>query len=70
MKKSQKKITQGDYIREGVNFETYIRESDVILRSDEYIIVHLDGVKFTSKYYKMFSKEDKKKIIESLENIL
>lgn len=39
MKKSQKRITQGDYIREGVNFETYIRENDIILRSDEYITI-------------------------------
>lgn len=69
MKKPQKRITQGDYIREGVNFETYIRESDIILRSDEYIIVHLDGVKFTSKYYKTFSKGDKKKVVETLAKV-
>ena len=69
MKKTQKRITQGDYIREGRDFEAYIRESDVILRSDEYIIVHLDGVKFTGKYYKTFSKEDKRKVVETLANV-
>lgn len=69
MKTSQKRITQEDYIREGVKFETYIRESDMILRSDEYIIVHLDGVKFTGKYYKNLSKEDKKKVVVALANV-
>lgn len=69
MKTSQKRITQWDYIREGVKFETFIRESDMILRSDEYIIVHLDGVKFTGKYYNKFSKENKKKVVEALANV-
>lgn len=69
MKTSQKRITQGDYIRERVKFATYIRECDKILRSDEYIIVHLDGIKFTGKYYKRFSKEDKKKVVEALANV-
>lgn len=60
MKDSQKRITQADYIREGIKFETYIRESDVRLRSDEYIVIHLDGVKFTGNYYKKYSNDDKK----------
>lgn len=69
MKTSQKRVTQENYIREGLKFETYIRESDIILRSDEYIIVHLDGVKFTGKYYKRFSKESKEKVVVALANV-
>ena len=33
----QKKITQGEFVSVGKNFETYIRESDLRLRTDESI---------------------------------
>lgn len=69
MKDSQKRITQADYIREGIKFETYIRESDVRLRSDEYIVIHLDGVKFTGNYYKKYSNDDKKQVVVALANV-
>ena len=36
----------------GHQFEFYIRESDARLRTDENIIIHLDGVDFTHKYYR------------------
>ncbi|MBR2376875.1 MAG: hypothetical protein IKA85_03750 [Clostridia bacterium] len=69
MKDSQKRITQADYIREGIKFESYIRESDVRLRSDEYIVIHLDGVKFTGNYYKKYSNDDKKQVVRALANV-
>ena len=69
MKDSQKRITQADYIREWIKFETYIRERDVRLRSDEYIVIHLDGVKFTGNYYKKYSNDDKKQVVVALANV-
>lgn len=64
----QKKITQGEFVSVGKNFETYIRESDFRLRTDESIVIHLDGVGFTHKYYKKFSNEIKNKVVEALAN--
>lgn len=69
MKDSQKRITQADYIREGVKFDSYIRESDLRLHTDEYVVVHLDGVKFTGKYYRAFSRQEKKQVVEALANV-
>lgn len=64
--KRQKKITQYDYKKEGKQFENYIRESDFRLKTDESIIVHLDGINFTRKYYKLLSSENKKLVIKAL----
>ena len=69
MKKEQKRITQADYMREGVKFDSYIRESDLRLHTDEYVVVHLDGVKFTGKYYRAFSRQEKKQVVEALANV-
>ena len=64
----QKKITQKDYIVDGKEFEPFIRESDVLLRNDEYIVIHLDGVHFTSGFFRNFPKEKKKKVFDCLVN--
>jgi tRNA(His) 5'-end guanylyltransferase len=69
MKDKQKRVTQSDYVSEGAKFAQYIREGDVRLRTDEYVVVHLDGVKFTGKYYKSFSSQEKKEVVESLANV-
>ena len=47
----QKNISQYQFCKTAESFEFYIRERDICLRTDEYIIVHLDGVDFTHKYY-------------------
>lgn len=62
----QKKITQGEFVSVGKNFENYIRESDFRLRTDESIVIHLDGVGFTHKYYKKFSENTKNRVVEIL----
>lgn len=64
--KKQTKITQYDYKNEGKQFENYIRESDFRLKTDENIIVHLDGIGFTHKYYKQLSAEIKKLVIKAI----
>lgn len=66
MSNKQKKISQYDYEKAGKKFELYIRESDLLLRSDEYIVVHLDGVKFTGKKYKQLSADNKRYIFDCL----
>ena len=66
MSSTQKKISQYDYEKAGKKFETYIRESDLLLRSDEYIVVHLDGVKFTGKKCKQLSADNKKYVFDCL----
>lgn len=47
-------------------FEYFIRESDFCLRTDEYIVVHLDGVEFTHKYYRKFDSDIKSKVVKAL----
>lgn len=64
----QKIITQSNYINDGRIFETFIRESSILLRNDEYIVIHLDGVHFTSKYFRSFSQEERYYIFKSLVN--
>lgn len=59
----QKKITQFEYTKSGEKFFPLIRESDIILRSDEYIVIHLDGVKFTSRYLKAVIEALKSKFL-------
>lgn len=66
MSGKQKIISQNDYERAGDKFELYIRESDLLLRSDEYIVVHLDGVKFTSQKCKHLSAVNKRYVFECL----
>lgn len=66
MSGKQKIISQNDYERAGKKFELYIRESDLLLRSDEYIVVHLDGVKFTGQKCKNLSATCKKYVFDSL----
>ncbi len=66
MSDKQKIISQSDYERAGKKFELYIRESDLLLRSDEYIVVHLDGVKFTGQKCKNLSATCKKYVFDSL----
>ena len=66
MNGKQKKISQNDYERAGNKFELYIRESDLLLRSDEYIVVHLDGVKFTSQKCKHLSAVNKRYVFDCL----
>ena len=53
----QKEITQKQYVGIGKNFDYYIRESDICLRTDECIVIHLDGIGFTHKYYNKFSED-------------
>ena len=62
----QKKITQFEYTKSGEKIFPLIRESDIILRSDEYIVIHLDGVKFTSRYLKAVDRSIKKQVFECL----
>ena len=62
----QKKVTRFDYTKSGEKFFPLIREADIILRSDEYIVIHLDGVKFTSRYLKAVDRSIKKQVFECL----
>ena len=55
----QKKITQYDYQNAIKPFEQFIRETDSRLRTDEYIILHFDGVGMTKKYLSHMSQNDK-----------
>lgn len=64
--KRQKKITQYDYKNAEKQFENYIKESDFRLKTDESIIVHLDGINFTRKYYKQLDAENKKAVIKAI----
>lgn len=66
MSVKQKIISQNDYEKAGKKFELYIRESDLLLRSDEYIVLHLDGVKFTGKKCKQLSADNKKYVFDCL----
>lgn len=59
----QKKITQYDYNKAGKVFDSHIKESDYRLKPDEYIVVHLDGVKFTSNYYKKMTEKNRKTVV-------
>lgn len=61
-----KVITQEMFLRADKKFESYKRETDMILRSDEYIVAHIDGIKFTSKYLKKLTNEDKEKVFNIL----
>lgn len=63
---SQKKVTQGEYTAKGLQFENNIRESDYRLRTDEYIVIHVDGVKFTSKYLHNMSLNELKECNDAL----
>lgn len=63
---SQKIITQGEYTAKGLQFENNIRESDYRLRTDEYIVIHVDGVKFTSKYLHNMSLNELKECNDAL----
>lgn len=62
----QKKITQYDYQNAIKPFEQYVREADTRLRTDEYIILHFDGVGMTKKYLSKMSQHDKKIFSECL----
>lgn len=62
----QKKITQYEFDKTAKSFESYIGENDINLSADEYMIVHLDGIGFTHKYYRNFSSEIKGKVIYEL----
>lgn len=59
-------ITQKAFQKMGVEFDYYIRESDTRLRTDENIIIHLDGVDFTHKYYRQLSADTKKAVVKAL----
>lgn len=50
----QKKISQYDYQNAIKPFEQFIREKDIRLRTDEYIILHFDGVGMTKKIFKPY----------------
>ncbi len=67
--KSYKKITQYDYQKRGEKFQKHIRESDVVLRTDENIVIHADGVKFTSRYFKCLGDSSKKLIVEAMSRV-
>ncbi len=43
---------QREYLAKGEKFKNHVKEFDKYLRTDECIIVHIDGVDFTSGYYK------------------
>lgn len=62
----QKKITQRDYQNANIPFEPFIREADIRLRTDEYIVLHFDGVGMTKKYLSHMSQNDKKIFSECL----
>lgn len=66
MSGKRKTISQYDYEKAEKKFELYIRESDLLLRSDEYIVMHLDGVKFTGKKCKQLSADNKKYVFACL----
>ena len=63
-----KKVSQFDYNKLGEKFFPLIRETDFSLKSNEYIVIHLDGVKFTSRYLKTIDKSIKKQVFECLTN--
>lgn len=62
----QKKITQFDYLNAIEPFEYFIRETDIRLKTDEYIILHFDGVGMTKKYLSKMKQNDKKVFSECL----
>ena len=62
----QKNISQYQFCKTAESFEFYIRESDICLRTDEYIIVHLDGVDFTHKYYRQYNSEIKGRVVNAI----
>lgn len=62
----QKKITQYDYIKAMSHFEPFIRETDKVLKSDEYIVLHFDGVGMTKKHLSKMNQVDKKTFSECL----
>lgn len=64
----QKKLSQSDYNNGGKKFFPLIRETDIRLRSDEYIVIHLDGVKFTSKHLKSLDTSTKRQVFDCLTN--
>ena len=47
-------------------FEPFIRETDKILKSDEYIVLHFDGVGMTKKHLSKMNQVDKKAFSECL----
>ena len=47
-------------------FEAYKRKTDRVLRADQFIVVHIDGIKFTSKYLKKLTNENKEKVFNIL----
>ena len=55
----QKKISQYDYLNAIKPFEPYIREADIRLRTDEYIILHFDGVDMTRKHLRRMNSSEK-----------
>lgn len=63
---NQKKITQSDYLKAVEPFEHYIRETDFRLKTDEYIVLHFDGVGMTKKYLGHMTTSDKKIFSECL----
>lgn len=62
----QKNISQYQFCKTAESFKSYIRESDICLRTDEYIIVHLDGVDFTHKYYRQYNSEIKGRVVNAI----
>ena len=62
----QKNISQYQFCKTAESFEFYIRESDICLRTDEYIIVHLDGVDITHKYYRQYNSEIKGRVVNAI----
>ena len=62
----QKNISQCKFCKTAESFKSYIRESDICLRTDEYIIVHLDGVDFTHKYYRQYNSEIKGRVVNAI----
>lgn len=65
----QKIISQNDYLKAMKPFEIYIREADHILRTDEYIIIHLDGVGMTKNVLGKLNDEDRKSFSNCLLNV-
>ncbi len=62
----QKNISQCKFCKTAESFKSYTRESDICLRTDEYIIVHLDGVDFTHKYYRQYNSEIKGRVVNAI----
>ena len=62
----QEFITQKQFKEADKIFEKYKNNTDIVLNENEYIVVHIDGIKFTSKYLKNLPNDFKEKVFNVL----